>query len=56
MGGKDHQPRTRRPMTPATKAVFIFVILMVLRLTVFRPELASDGKPRTIVLVQRVID
>ena len=56
MGGKDHQPRTRRPMTPATKAVFIFVILIVLRLTVFRPELASDGKPRTIVLVQRVID
>jgi micrococcal nuclease len=56
MGGKDQKPHTRRPMTPATKAMFIFAVLMVLRLTVFRPELASDGKPRTNVVVQRVID
>ena len=56
MGGKESKPRSRRPMTPATKAVLIFAVLMVLRLTIFRPELASDGKPRTTVLVQRVID
>jgi micrococcal nuclease len=56
MGGKEQKRRTRRPMTPATKAMFIFAVLMVLRLTVFRPELASDGKPRKHVLVQRVID
>ena len=56
MGGKDQKPRARRQMTPATKAMFIFAILILLRLTIFRPELASDGKPRTSGLVQRVID
>jgi len=56
MGGKELKPRTRRPMTPATKAIFLFALLMVLRLAVFRPELASDGKPRTDVLVTHVID
>lgn len=43
-------------MTPAAKALLIFAVLMMLRLTVFRPELASDGKPRTTVLVEHVID
>ena len=56
MGGKDTQPRTRRPLTPATTAILIFVVLAIVRIAVFRPELASDGKPRTKVFVQHVID
>ena len=56
MGGKDQKPRTRRPLTPATTAMLIFVVLAVLRLAVFRPELASDGKPRTTAVVRHVID
>ncbi|MDA1231134.1 MAG: thermonuclease family protein [Planctomycetota bacterium] len=56
MGGKERKPATRRPMTPANIALLIFVVLAVLRFAVFRPELASDGKPRTTVFVQRVID
>lgn len=56
MGKKETKPRPRRPLTPATKAIFIFAVLMVFRLLVFRPELASDGKPRTNVLVNHVID
>lgn len=56
MGGKDQKPRTRRPLTPATTAILIFVVLAVVRTTVFRPELASDGKPRSKAVVQHVID
>ncbi|MEJ7595748.1 MAG: thermonuclease family protein [Planctomycetaceae bacterium] len=56
MGGKDQKPRKRRPPTPATIAVLIFVLLAVLRIAVFRPELASDGKPRSKAVVQHVID
>jgi len=56
MGGKDQKPRTRRPLTPGTTAILIFVVLAVLRVLVFRPELASDGKPRTRAFVQYVID
>jgi micrococcal nuclease len=36
--------------------MLIFVVLAVLRLVVFRPELASDGKPRTKAVVRHVID
>ncbi len=56
MGGKDQKPRKRRPPTPATIAMLIFVLLAVLRIAVFRPELASDGKPRSKAVVQHVID
>ena len=56
MGRQEQKPHSRRPMTPAAKAMFIFAVLMVLRLVVFRPELASDGKPRTNVFVTHVID
>ena len=56
MGRKDQKPRTRRPLTPATTAMLIFVVLAVVRTTVFRPELASDGKPRSKAVVQHVID
>ena len=56
MGGKDQKPRTRRPLTPATAAMLIFVVLAVVRIAVFRPELASDGKPRSKAVVQHVID
>ena len=56
MGKNDKKIQTRRPMTPATKAMLIFVVLVVLRLTVFRPELAADGKPRTKAFVKYVID
>ena len=43
-------------MTPATVAVLIFVVLAVLRVLVFRPELSSDGKPREKAVVKYVID
>ena len=56
MGNKEPKARSGRPLTPATKAMFIFAVLMVFRLVVFRPELASDGKPRITVLVTHVID
>ncbi len=56
MGGKRQTPRTRRPLTPATTAMLIFVVLAVVRIAVFRPELASDGKPRSKAVVQHVID
>ena len=56
MGRKDQKPRTRRPLTPATSAMLIFVVLAVVRIAVFRPELASDGKPRSKAVVQHVID
>ena len=56
MGRKDQKPRTRRPLTPATTALLIFVVLAVVRTTVFRPELASDGKPRSKAVVRHVID
>ena len=56
MGRKDQKPRTRRPLTPATTAMLIFVVLAVVRIAVFRPELAGDGKPRTNAFVQHVID
>lgn len=56
MGGNHKPTRSRRPMTPASIALMIFIVLAVLRLAVFRPELASDGKPRTTVFVQHVID
>ncbi len=56
MGGKDHKPRKHRPPTPATIAMLILVLLAVLRIAVFRPELASDGKPRSKAVVQHVID
>lgn len=56
MGAKDQKPRTRRPLTPATAAMLIFVVLAVVRIAVFRPELASDGKPRSKAVVQHVID
>lgn len=56
MGGKDQKLRKRRPPTPATIAILIFVLLAVLRIAVFRPELASDGKPRSKAVVQHVID
>ena len=56
MGGKVQKSRTRRPLTPATAAMLIFVVLAVLRIAVFRPELASDGKTRTRAFVQYVID
>ena len=56
MGGKDQKSRTRRPLTPATTAMLIFLVLAVVRTTVFRPELASDGKPRSKAVVQHVID
>lgn len=56
MGGKEQKPRIRRPLTPATTAMLIFVVLAVLRLAVLRPELASDGKPRTNAVVRHVID
>ena len=56
MSGKDQKSRTRRPLTPATTAMLIFVVLAVVRIVVFRPELANDGKPRTKVFVQHVID
>ena len=56
MGRKDQKPRTRRPLTPATTALLIFVVLAVVRIAVFRPELASDGKPRSKAVVRHVID
>ena len=56
MGAKDQKPRTRRPLTPATTAMLIFVVLAVVRIAVFRPELATDGKPRSKAVVQHVID
>lgn len=56
MGRKDQKSRTRRPLTPATTAMLIFVALAVVRIAVFRPELASDGKPRTKAVVRHVID
>ena len=56
MGRMDQKPRTRRPLTPATTAMLIFVVLAVVRIAVFRPELASDGKPRSEAVVQHVID
>ncbi len=56
MARKDQKLRTRRPLTPATTALLIFVVLAVVRVAVFRPELASDGKPRTKAFVQHVID
>jgi len=37
-------------------AVLIFVVLAVLRVLVFRPELSSDGKPREKAVVKYVID
>ena len=43
-------------MTPATVAILIFVVLAILRIAVFRPELASDGKPRSKAFVKYVID
>jgi endonuclease YncB( thermonuclease family) len=36
--------------------MLIFVVLAVVRIAVFRPELASDGKPRSKAVVQHVID
>ncbi|MEI6541703.1 MAG: thermonuclease family protein, partial [Planctomycetota bacterium] len=56
MRGKDQKPRIRRPLTPATTAMLIFVVLAVVRIVVFRPELASDGKPRSKAVVRHVID
>ena len=56
MGRKDQKPRTRRPLTPATMAMLILVVLAVVRIAVLRPELASDGKPRTKAFAQHVID
>ena len=56
MGGKHPKARTRRPLTPATTAILVFVVLALLRIVVFRPELASDGKPRTKAYVSYVID
>ncbi len=56
MGGNNRKPRTRIRLTPATTALLIFVLLVVLRIAAFRPELASDGKPRSKVFVQQVID
>jgi micrococcal nuclease len=56
MGGKTQQRRSRSPMTPATTAILIFVVLFVLRVAVFRPELSGDRSPRQKAVVQYVID
>ena len=56
MGTKGQRRRSRSPMTPATMAVLIFVVLAALRIVVFRSDLTSDGKPRTKAVVKYVID
>ncbi len=56
MGGKDQKRRSRSPMTPATVAMLIFAVLVILRIAVFRPELSTDGKPREKAVVKYVID
>ncbi|HQX51625.1 MAG TPA: thermonuclease family protein [Planctomycetaceae bacterium] len=56
MDAPARRPKVRRSMSPATIAILIFAGLTVLRLTIFAPELASDGKPRTSATVKYVID
>ena len=56
MNAADRRPRVRRSMSPAMIAMLIFVVLAVLRVAVFAPERAIDGKSRTPATVKYVID
>ncbi len=56
MDAPARRSKVRRSWSHATIAILIFIGLTVLRLTIFAPELASDGKPRISATVKYVID